>query len=87
MLPLRLKKRNTKMPVIYKVDVVAKLKAAGYSSYRIRKDKIFGEAVLQRLRNGESVSWENIATICKLLQCQPGDILGYAPDDDTSSAE
>ena len=68
------------MPIIYKVDVLATLKAAGYSTYRIRKDKLLGEATVQRLRNREPVSWENIATICRLLGCQPGDILEYADD-------
>lgn len=65
------------MPIIYKIDVLDALKKAGFSSYRIRKEKLLGEATLQRIRNGELVSWENIATICKLLSCQPGDIVEY----------
>ena len=68
------------MPITYKVDVLAKLKAAGYSTYRIRKDRLLGEATVQRLRDGEPVSWENIATICRLLNCQPGDIMEYVDD-------
>ena len=68
------------MPIIYKADVLAKLKAAGYSTYRIRKDRLLGEATVQRLRDGEPVSWENIATICRLLNCQPGDIMEYVDD-------
>lgn len=70
------------MPITYKVDVLALLKAAGYSSYRIRKEKLMGEATLQKIRNNEPVSWENVATICRLLNCQPGDILEYVPDGD-----
>ena len=31
-------------------------------------------------RKGELVSWENISTICELLDCQPGDIIKYVPD-------
>ena len=65
------------MPIVYKMDVIAALKEAGFSSYRIRKEKLLGEATLQRIRNGELVSWENIATVCKLLSCQPGDIVEY----------
>ncbi|WP_050696555.1 helix-turn-helix domain-containing protein [Anaeromassilibacillus senegalensis] len=65
------------MPIVYKIDVIAALKAAGYSTYRIRKEKLLGEATLQRLRNKDTVSWENIATICKLLNCQPGDLMEY----------
>lgn len=66
------------MPIIYKIDVLDALKKAGFSSYRIRKEKLLGEATLQRIRNGELVSWENVATICKLLSCQPGDIVEYS---------
>lgn len=70
------------MPIRYKIDILAKLKTAGYSSYRIRKDKLLGEATVQKLRNGEAVSWDNIAVICELLECQPGDIMEYVPEDE-----
>ena len=68
------------MPVGYKIDVLAALKAAGYSSTRIRNERLMGQATLQQLRHGELVSWLNISTICKLLDCQPGDILEYVPE-------
>ncbi|MDR2606069.1 MAG: helix-turn-helix transcriptional regulator [Oscillospiraceae bacterium] len=41
-------------------------------------------ATLQKLRQGEPVSWENISTICALLNCQPGDIMEYVPDEEKS---
>lgn len=65
------------MPIVYKMDVLAALKDAGYSSYRIRREKLLGEATLQKIRNNELVSWENISTICQLLKCQPGDLVRY----------
>lgn len=65
------------MPITYKIDVLESLKQHGYSTYRIRKEKIFGEATLQKFRNKEPVSWDNISTLCELLQCQPGDILTF----------
>jgi len=70
------------MPITYKLDVLQALKDSGYSTYRLRKDKLLGEATIQKLRNSEHVSWENIATICKLLSCQPGDIMEYTPDEE-----
>lgn len=63
------------MPIEYKIDVLAKLKDAGYSTYRLRKEKIFGERVIQQLRNNEPVSWAVISRVCELLQCDVGDIL------------
>lgn len=40
-----------------------------------------GESYMQQLRRGEIVSWKTIETICKLLDCQPGDIVEYMPDE------
>ena len=68
------------MPVVYKINVIQALKDAGYNTNRIRKEKIMGEAMLQKLREGHMVSWATFETLCKLLQCQSGDILEYIPD-------
>lgn len=76
-LALNKMKVGDKMPISYKIDVLNALKEKGYSTYRIRKEKLFGEATLQKFRNNEPVSWENISMLCKLLNCQPGDIMEY----------
>ena len=65
------------MPMKYKVDVIATLKEAGYNTSTIRKEKIMGEAMLQKLRSGQIVSWATLETICELLNCQPGDLIEY----------
>ncbi|MFR3787380.1 MAG: helix-turn-helix domain-containing protein [Agathobaculum desmolans] len=63
------------MPIQYKIDVISALKEAGYNTTRIRKEKIMGEAMLQKIRSGQMVSWATLETICSLLNCQPGDLL------------
>ena len=65
------------MPMQYKVDVLALLKEAGYNTNKIRKEKIMGEAMLQKLRSGQMVSWAVLEVLCELLDCQPGDIVEY----------
>lgn len=65
------------MPIQYKIDVLGALKTAGYSTYKIRKEKLLSESTLQKFRQKEPVSWENIAVVCRLLNCQPGDIMEY----------
>lgn len=70
------------MPIRYKINILEALKEAGFNSNRIRKERIMGQATLQQLRNGELVSWKTIETICTLLNCQPGDIMEYIPDED-----
>ena len=69
------------MPVQYKRDILADLKEAGYSTNKMRREKLLGESVLQQLRKGELVSWANISRICAMLNCQPGDILEYVPEE------
>ena len=70
------------MPIHYKIDILQALKAAGYNTSILRKEKLMGEATIQKLRKGELVSWANINTICQLLNCQPGDIIEYIPDEE-----
>lgn len=65
------------MPIRYKFDILEALKSAGYTTYRIRKENILGQSTLQQIRRGELVSWANIERLCRLLNCQPGDILEY----------
>lgn len=65
------------MPVVYKINVLDALKEKGYSTYKLRKEKLLGESVIQQIRNGEAVSWANVARLCDLLGCQVGDILEY----------
>ena len=68
------------MPLQYKIDVLTSLKEKGYNSNRIRTEGLLSQSTLQKFRNNQGVSWENIETLCKLLDCQPGDLLEYIPD-------
>lgn len=69
------------MAIVYKTDILNALKAKGYSTYSLRTKKILGEATIQKIRKKELVSWKNMSTICKLLDCQPGDLLEYTKDE------
>ena len=68
------------MAIQYKVDILAELKKKGYSSTRIREEKLIGQSYLQQLRRGEPVSWKMLGTICSLLECQPGDLIEYVEE-------
>lgn len=69
------------MPIRYKTDILKALKTKGYSTYRIRKEKLLAESTVQAFRKGELVSLDNVARICELLGCQPGDILEYGEEE------
>ena len=68
------------MPIKYKIDVIAELKAAGYNTNTIRKQKLLSEGRLQSLRQGKYISMDDVSKICKLLNCQPGDIMEYVEE-------
>ena len=59
------------MGMVYKINVLQALKDKGYSTYRIKNDKLLSQSTLQKLREGKPVSWENIETFCRMLEIQP----------------
>ena len=68
------------LPVGYKIKVLDALKEKGYSTYKLRKEKILAESTIQALRSGELVSYEIIARLCEMLGCDVGDLLKYEPE-------
>lgn len=73
------------MAIIYKINVLQALKEKGYTSYVLsNKEKMgenyIGQRQIQQIRNGEIISNACLDKLCKLLNCQPGDILEYVED-------
>lgn len=67
--------------IVYQ-DIIVRLAAAGYTSYRIRNERIIPSSTMTRIRNNEPITTETIDTICRLCECQPGDFLRWIPDED-----
>lgn len=65
---------------IYRFDVLEELKNVGYTTTRLRKEKLLGENAIQSLRHGEMVGIIALEKICKLLDIQPGDVIEYIDD-------
>lgn len=66
----------------YKIDILPALKNMGLTTYKIRKKKIFTEGQLQQIRDNKLLTQDALNKLCALLDCQPGDILEYIPDDE-----
>lgn len=62
--------------------ILKMLSENGWTSYRIRNEKILPEGTLSRIRSGRTITTATIDTICRLCHCQPGDILHYVPDEE-----
>ena len=68
------------MGLQFKVDVLVALKEKGITTYQIRKEKLLSESTVQKLRAGIGVSWENLETLCRLLDCQPYVLIEFVMD-------
>ena len=68
------------MPLKYKVDVLNALKEKGYNTTVIRAKGLLSQSTLQKFRNNQGVSWENLETLCRLLDCQPADLIEYVKE-------
>ena len=66
----------------YKIDVLAVLKEKGFNTTRILKENLVGQSSMTKIRNGEVVGIKTLAILCGLLECQPGDIIGYRKDEE-----
>ena len=62
--------------IIYK-DILQKLKEAGYSTYRLRKEKIIGDSTLTQIRNNKPINTETLNLICKLTGLPIEELIEY----------
>ncbi len=65
-----------------KYDKLFKLLAKrGYTTYKIRNEKLIGQGTLTALKHGTGgLDHKTIARLCKVLECQPGDLMEYKED-------
>lgn len=64
------------MPIKYD-KLIKRMQEAGVNSYTLKKDNIIGQATYKKILEGGDIDTRTIAKLCKLLNCQPGDILEY----------
>ena len=66
--------------LVYKINVLESLKEAGYTTTRLRKNKLLGENAIQYLREDRMVGTKALDSICKMLDMQPGNIIKYVDE-------
>lgn len=74
------------MPIVVTLDVM--LARRKVKSYALARAVGITESNLSLLKSGKvkGVRFSTLAAICRYLDCEPGDILGYAPSDDDLAA-
>lgn len=68
------------MPIKYD-KLIALMRERGITSYTLKRDNIIGQATYKKIMEGGDIDTRTIAKLCKLLNCQPGDILEYSDDE------
>lgn len=58
------------------------MKEKRVSQYMLIKNYHVSAGQLTRLRRNESVSTHTIEVFCKILDCQPGDLMAYIPEEE-----
>lgn len=67
--------------ITYKIDVLEELKAKGYTTYVLRKNKYLSETTLGNLRAGKAVTMAALDAICIMLRKKPEDIINFEISD------
>ena len=58
----------------------------GKTFYSLRKDKVVGTETIKKLQQGYGfIDTRTIANLCEYLNCQPGDLMEYVPNNNQSS--
>ena len=58
----------------------------GLKKYWLRQNGI-NPKVVDALKNNKNVNVSTILDLCRLLNCQPGDLFEYIPDDVNASSD
>jgi len=74
------------MAIVVRLDVMLALRKA--RSRELAQFVGITESNLSLLKSGRvrGVRFETLSKICEFLQCQPGDLLAYEPDDEEEGA-
>lgn len=70
------------MPINFK-KLKSLLKSNDKTFYSLRKDKVIGTETIKKLQSGVGyIDTRTINHLCKYLNCQPGDLMEYEPDEE-----
>ena len=59
-----------------------KLKEKGINSYTMKKSNAITQGTFHCIMAGKSITMKTLDKLCGLLDCQPGELIEYVPDQD-----
>lgn len=75
------------MPISYNklLDMFEKKNVTSYTI--TKKQKIIGQSTWKKIHENGHIDTRTIEALCKYLNCQPGDILEFIPDDEPNKPQ
>lgn len=59
------------------INVLEMLAGCGFTAYELRKQKIWGEATIQKFRKGGLPTWKELNFICKVTAYDVGELIEF----------
>lgn len=70
------------MAIIVNLDVVMAKRKIGLSELAVKVDLTLANLSILKNNKAKAIRFSTLEAICKALNCQPGDILEFEPDDE-----
>lgn len=75
-------KKERSWKIIITFDPLRKtMKKKGISTYTLQDKYGFNPADISRLKYNHNYTLKMVDRLCKILQCQPGDVIGFTSDE------
>lgn len=74
------------MPLSFQ-KTVALLEQRKITSYTFKQSKVLSQSTITKLRRNQCVTTDTIETLCRVLNCQPGNLMEYVPDEAEASEQ
>ena len=70
------------MPIVVNLDVMMAKRKMSLSQLSERVDVTIANLSVLKTNKAKAVRFSTLEAICEVLDCQPGDILEYAPEEE-----
>ncbi|MCI9677481.1 MAG: helix-turn-helix transcriptional regulator [Oscillospiraceae bacterium] len=70
------------MPIVVNLDVMLAKRKMSLSQLSERVDVTIANLSVLKTNKAKAVRFSTLEAICEVLDCQPGDILEYAPEEE-----
>lgn len=69
------------MAIVYE-KMIKIFKERGITSYTFRNNHVISQRTWTNIQTGKGLDTKSLNALCKYLDCQPGDLLEYVPDEE-----